>query len=115
MTPSQLARFSSALFQYASNITTIGADPYILPQRVDRTATGFKMAFLMQNGLDNSFQSIGDVEATVEPQADGVNVLFLRGTGKVVAGTMPDIPRLMSEMPSAIRRSIALAMEEDDQ
>ena len=37
-----LALFGSSLFQWANNITSIGQNPFILPQRVDPTATGFK-------------------------------------------------------------------------
>lgn len=54
------------MFQWANTLTTSGQNmPFVLPQKVDRTANGFTMSFLKANPQDQ-FVSVGDIEAEVE-------------------------------------------------
>ena len=58
--------FCNSMFQWANTLTTSGQNmPFVLPQKVDRTANGFTMTFLKANPQDE-FVSVGDIEAQVE-------------------------------------------------
>lgn len=105
--------FSSSLFQWATTLTTSGQNmPFVLPQKVDKTETGFEMDFLKSNPNDpGSFVSVGTIEAKVEEIDDGSKILFLRGYGDVrVPKKLVDVPIVMQTMPNAIKRAITVSM-----
>jgi len=105
--------FSSTMFQWATTLTTSGQNmPFVLPQKVDKTKTGFEMDFLKSNPKDpGSFVSVGTIEAKVEEIEDGAKILFLRGYGDVrVPKKLVDVPIVMQTMPNAIKRAIKVSM-----
>jgi len=105
--------FSSSLFQWATTLTTSGQNmPFVLPQKIDKTETGFEMDFLKSNPNDpGSFVSVGTIEAKVEEIDDGSKILFLRGYGDVrVPKKLVDVPIVMQTMPNAIKRAITVSM-----
>jgi len=108
-----VAVFSATMFQWATTLTTSGQNmPFVLPQKVDKTETGFEMDFLKSNPNDpGSFVSVGTIEAKVEDIEDGSKILFLRGYGDVrVPKKLVDVPIVMQTMPNAIKRAITVAM-----
>tara|TARA_A100001037_G_scaffold305779_1_gene347374 strand:- start:3379 stop:3966 length:588 start_codon:yes stop_codon:yes gene_type:complete len=105
--------FSSTMFQWATTLTTSGQNmPFVLPQKVDKTKTGFEMDFLKSNPKDpGSFVSVGTIEAKVEEIEDGAKILFLRGYGDVrIPKKLVDVPIVMQTMPNAIKRAIKVSM-----
>jgi len=108
-----VAVFSATMFQWATTLTTSGQNmPFVLPQKVDKTETGFEMDFLKSNPNDpGSFVSVGTIEAKVEDIEDGSKILFLRGYGDVrVPKKLVDVPIVMQTMPNAIKRAITVSM-----
>lgn len=108
-----VAIFSATMFQWATTLTTSGQNmPFVLPQKVDKTETGFEMDFLKSNPNDpGSFVSVGTIEAKVEDIEDGSKILFLRGYGDVrVPKKLVDVPIVMQTMPNAIKRAITVSM-----
>jgi|TARA_B100001113_G_scaffold221176_1_gene181368 hypothetical protein len=105
--------FSSTMFQWATTLTTSGQNmPFVLPQKVDKTKTGFEMDFLKSNPKDpGSFVSVGTIEAKVEEIEDGAKILFIRGYGDVrIPKKLVDVPIVMQTMPNAIKRAIKVSM-----
>ena len=105
--------FSSTMFQWATTLTTSGQNmPFVLPQKVDKTKTGFEMDFLKSNPKDpGSFVSVGTIEAKVEEIEDGAKILFLRGYGDVrIPKKLVDVPIVMQTMPNAIKRAIKVSI-----
>lgn len=105
--------FSSTMFQWATTLTTSGQNmPFVLPQKVDKTKTGFEMDFLKSNPKDpGSFVSVGTIEAKVEEIEDGAKILFIRGYGDVrIPQKLVDVPIVMQTMPNAIKRAIKVSM-----
>ena len=104
--------FSSTMFQWATTLTTSGQNmPFVLPQKVDKTKTGFEMDFLKSNPKDpGSFVSVGTIEAKVE-EIEDAKILFLRGYGDVrIPKKLVDVPIVMQTMPNAIKRAIKVSM-----
>ena len=105
--------FSSTMFQWATTLTTSGQNmPFVLPQKVDKTKTGFEMDFLKSNPKDpGSFVSVGTIEAKVEEIEDGAKILFIQGYGDVrIPKKLVDVPIVMQTMPNAIKRAIKVSM-----
>ena len=105
--------FSSTMFQWATTLTTSGQNmPFVLPQKVDKTKTGFEMDFLKSNPKDpGSFVSVGTIEAKVEEIEGGAKILFIRGYGDVrIPKKLVDVPIVMQTMPNAIKRAIKVSM-----
>ena len=104
--------FSSTMFQWATTLTTSGQNmPFVLPQKVDKTKTGFEMDFLKSNPKDpGSFVSVGTIEAKVE-EIEDAKILFLRGYGDVrIPKKLVDVPIVMQTMPNAIKRAIKVSI-----
>ena len=104
--------FADSLYQWAATLTVSGQNlPFALPQKVDRTDSGFTIAFLTQSKATNAFESIGEIVATIEG-GEGMRVLMVRGYGKVTTGALVDVPVVMQTMPGAIKQAAMMAAKE---
>eukprot|EP00877_Chromochloris_zofingiensis_P009794 jgi/Chrzof1/5068/Cz15g10180.t1 len=122
-----LQMFTNSLYQWASSITSSGANlPMSLPLKVDRMESGFQIT-LLRRSKDGGFFSTGDIIASVEDEADRGSVLFIRfyeGSSparsssndkeaaerlETLLSSLVDVPTIMSTMPAAIRRAVAVA------
>ena len=109
-----IEQFKSSLYQWATTLNHSGQNmPFVLPQRVDKTACGFEMDFLKSNSKTstNEFVSCGTIEAKVEESNDGQIILMVRGYGDVkVPKKLVDVAVVMQTMPNAIKRAIQISM-----
>jgi len=100
--------FSNSLYQWAASLTTSGQNmPFALPQKVDRTPTGFTMAFLKSDN-SNGFATVGEIEASIEPISETQNALIVTGTGPEL-DFLVDIPLVMQTMPGAIKAAVEVS------
>lgn len=104
--------FGDVLYQWAAGLTTNGRNmPFALPQKVDRTPSGFKLSFLSSN-KEGEFVSVGDIVAEVEDIGGGESALVVAFYGEYTQKnqkSLVDIPLVMQTMPGAIKTAVAAA------
>jgi len=100
------------MYQWAAGLTTNGRNmPFALPQKVDRTPTGFVLSFLTSN-TEGEFVSVGDIVAEVEDIGGGESALVVAFYGEYTQKnqkSLVDIPLVMQTMPGAIKTAVAAA------
>ncbi|KAG2489604.1 hypothetical protein HYH03_011884 [Edaphochlamys debaryana] len=118
--------FVEYLYQWAATVTQSGANyPFVMPMKVDKYDTGFKVALLKQTAAGN-FDAAAEIQGTLEEVPGKGTVVFFRFFEGPAASAMrsspppadpkqrlsavidalPDVDTLMGSMPEVMRKGV---------